>query len=176
MNLFLVIIIAISLSMDAFSMSLAYGTLGMSSRDNKLLSLITGAFHFFMPLLGLFIGNVILNYIKINPDVIVLIILSFLGGEMIVSSFSKEREIKPLKLPDFFLFALAVSIDSFSVGITLTEINTNLFLTPFVFALTSSFFTFIGLSLGNKIERLVGKVSTVVGGVILVIVGVCYAF
>ncbi len=173
MNLFLVILISVSLSMDAFSLSLAYGTLGMSNKDKKLLSLITGVFHFFMPLLGLLIGNIILNFININPGVVVACILSFIGVEMIISSF-KEEEVKKMKLPEYFLFALAVSIDSFSVGITLTEINTNLFFSPLVFALTSTFFTFAGLSLGNKIEKMVGKMSTIIGGIILVLVGVLY--
>lgn len=175
MNLFLVILIAVSLSMDAFSLSLAYGTLGMSGKDKKILSLITGVFHFFMPLLGLLIGSIILDFIKIDPDIIVMVILSFIGIEMIISSF-KDEEVKLMRLSDFFLFAFAVSIDSFSVGITLTEVNKNIFISPLVFAFTSCFFTFIGLSLGNKIKRLVGKLSTIIGGIILIVIGVSYVF
>lgn len=174
MNLFLLILIAISLSMDAFSLSLAYGTLGMNKKDKYLLSIVTGIFHFFMPLIGLLIGRVILKFINIDSNIIVAIILSFIGGEMIVSSFKGNQDIKVMKLPDFFLFALAVSLDSFSVGITLTKSNTNLLIGPLTFALFSYIFTFVGLTLGNKIQRLVGKISTIIGGFILVIVGVFY--
>ena len=174
MDLFLVIVIAISLSMDAFSLSLAYGTLGMKNKDKYILSLIVGIFHFVMPLLGMLIGNVFLNFIKINPDIIVSVILSFIGIEMIISSFKENDEVKLMKFYEFFLFAFAVSIDSFSVGITLTDLGENVILSPIVFSLSSFIFTLLGLSIGNKIEKLLGKIATIVGGVILVIIGLVY--
>ena len=175
MNLFLVILIAISLSMDAFSLSLAYGTLGINKKDKYLISIITGVFHFFMPILGIFIGNIIFNLIRIDPDILIFIILSFIGIEMIISSFKKE-EVKVMKLPEFFLFAFAVSIDSFSVGITFTRSVENVLISPFIFSLTSFIFTYVGLSLGNKIARLAGKLSTIVGGIILIIIGLMKFF
>ena len=49
MNLFLLFIIAISLSMDAFSLSLAYGTLDINKKEIITLSIIVGIYHFFMP-------------------------------------------------------------------------------------------------------------------------------
>ena len=174
MDLFLVIVIAISLSMDAFSLSLAYGTLGMKNKDKYILSLIVGIFHFVMPLLGMFVGNVFLNFIKINPDIIVSVILSFIGIEMIISSFKENDEVKLMKFYEFFLFAFAVSIDSFSVGITLTDLGKNVILSPIIFSLSSFIFTLLGLSIGNKIEKLLGKIATIVGGVILVIIGLVY--
>ena len=173
MNLFLIFIIAVSLSMDAFSLSLAYGTLGLNKKDKFFLSFITGIFHFFMPLLGMFIGSLFFKIINIDTNIIIFIILSFIGMEMIISSFTDE-EVKCFKVSSFFLFAFAVSIDSFSVGITFTDLDVSLFLSPFIFALTSFSFTYIGLLLGNKIARLVGKISTIVGGIVLIIVGVCY--
>ncbi len=175
MSFFLQILIAVSLSMDAFSLSLAYGTLGMSNRDKLLLSFITGIFHFFMPLMGLLAGKFVLNFISINPDIIVFVILSFIGTEMFISSF-KETEVKKLKLADFFLFALAVSIDSFSVGITLTEVSKNIFFSLFSFAISSSSFTYLGLFLGNKIARLFGKLATIAGGSVLIVIGLTYFF
>lgn len=169
MNLFLVFLIAISLSMDAFSLALAYGTLGMNSKDKLLLSLITGCFHFFMPLLGFLIGDIILN---IDSNLIVTLILCFIGIDMIISSFKKEN-IKE-DTPKFFLFALAVSIDSFSVGITLTEISSNIIMCSIIFSFVSYFFTYIGLVIGNKIEKLVGNIATIIGGMFLIILGLCY--
>ena len=75
---------------------------------------------------------------------------------------------------EILLFAFAVSIDSFSVGITLAKINKNYLLSALMFALTSFIFTLIGLKLGNKIETLIGKMSTVIGGIILIIIGISY--
>ena len=81
-----------------------------------------------------------------------------------------------MKLPEFFLFAFAVSIDSFSVGITFTKSIKNVLISPLIFALTSFFFTLIGLLLGNKIERLVGKLSTIIGGIVLMMIGIINLF
>lgn len=171
----LVFLMAVSLSMDAFSLALAYGTLGMNNKDKIILSLVVGLFHFMMPLLGIFAGELILSLFKFNPDILVAVILLFIGIQMIVSSFKKDEELKPLKFSEFFLFGLAVSIDSFSLGITLPNMRLNAFWTPIIFAITSCFFTFVGLSIGNKIENLLGKVATLIGGAILTIIGLIFA-
>jgi len=175
MELLLVFVVAVSLSMDAFSLSLAYGTLGIPKKQIFLLSFIVGLFHFFMPIIGMFIGTNILNIIKINPDIIVFMVLLVIGIQMIFESFNKKEELKVMKTIELFLFAFAVSIDSFSVGLTLTNINENYILSAFIFSICSMFFTLFGLLLGNKIEKLVGKIATIFGGAVLVIIGVIYA-
>ena len=171
----LVFLMAVSLSMDAFSLALAYGTLGMNKKDKIILSLVVGFFHLVMPLLGIFAGELILSLFKFNPDILVAVILSFIGIQMIASSFKKEEELKPLKFSEFFLFGLAVSIDSFSLGITLPNMRVNMILSPIIFAITSCLFTFAGLSIGNKIEKLLGKIATLIGGTILTIIGLIFA-
>ena len=171
----LVFLMAISLSMDAFSLALAYGTLGMGNKDKIILSLVVGIFHLIMPLLGMLVGELILSLFKFNADIVVAIILSFIGIQMIVSSFKKDEELKPLKFSEFFLFGLAVSIDSFSLGITLPNMGVSTIISPFIFAITSAAFTFAGLLIGNKIEKLLGKIATIIGGVILTLIGLAFA-
>lgn len=172
--MFLIFLIATGLSMDTFSLSLAYGMFSMSNRDKFFLSFLVGLFHFFMPLLGFIIGSVILNFIKIDPDILVFIILFIIGVDMIISSFKKE-EVKGFSLFYYFLFALAVSIDSFSVGITLNEIS-SILIGPIVFAIISFIFTLFGLFMGGKIKRFFGQISTVIGGLVLIILGIIFLF
>ena len=75
MNTFFVtILLGISLSMDAFSLALGYGTQGIGKKNEILLAVIVGVFHFFMPLIGLFIGNAIYQYFVFNFDLVVGII------------------------------------------------------------------------------------------------------
>ena len=50
MEIFVIMIIAVSLSMDAFSLSLAYGTVNLDKKSCLKLSIIVGLYHFFMPL------------------------------------------------------------------------------------------------------------------------------
>ena len=174
MEILLVFLVAISLSMDAFSLSLAYGTLQIPKKQIYLLSIIVGIFHFFMPLIGLFIGSSILSIIKIDPDIIVFIVLFAIGFQMLIESFNHKEDLKIMKTLELFLFAFAVSIDSFSVGLTLTNISPNYILSAIIFAFFSAFFTFTGLLLGKKIAKLVGKISTIIGGIVLMLIGLMY--
>ena len=171
----LVFLMAVSLSMDAFSLALVYGTLGMSRKYKVLLALIVGVYHFIMPLLGLFIGEVILSLFHFDYDILVALILSFIGIQMIINSFKKEDVVSALKVSDLFLFGLAVSIDSFSLGITLPNFEVNYVISPCIFAFVSGIFTFIGLSIGNKIEKLLGRIATIIGGALLTILGIIFA-
>ncbi len=174
MEFLLVVIIAISLSMDAFSISLAYGTLKIEKNKQYIISMTVGIFHFIMPLIGLIVGNKIISIFKIRPEILIFIILVVIGIEMVYETFKKKETIKIMHKLEILLFAFVVSIDSFSVGITLAKINKNYLLSALMFALTSSIFTLIGLKLGNKIETLIGKMSTVIGGIILIIIGISY--
>lgn len=174
MNIILVFLIAISLSMDAFSLSLAYGTISLSKNDIKLLSIIVGTYHFFMPILGMFIGNFILNVLKINDNILVFVIFLFIGISMIIESFKKGEKVKKLKITEMILFGLAVSIDSFSIGIGLNAISDNFLICSIIFSITSFIFTYIGLVLGNKLNQLIGKVATFIGGITLIVLGIIY--
>lgn len=174
MNIILVFLIAISLSMDAFSLSLAYGTISLSKNDIKLLSVIVGVYHFFMPILGMLIGNFILNVLKINDNLLVFVIFLFIGISMLIESFKKGEKVKKLKITEMILFGLAVSIDSFSIGIGLNAISNNFLICSIIFSITSFVFTYIGLVLGNKLNQLIGKVATFIGGITLIILGIIY--
>lgn len=174
MNIILIFLIAVSLSMDAFSLSLAYGTISMSKREINLLSIIVGIYHFFMPIFGMLIGNFIFNVLHINSKLIVLIIFAFIGINMILEGFKKEEKVKKMKLSEMVLFGIAVSIDSFSVGIGLNNISNNFIMCSSMFSVTSFIFTFIGLKLGNKLNQIIGKVATIIGGIALILFGMFY--
>ncbi len=167
----LVFLMAISLSMDAFSLALVYGTLKMSFKERLILSLVVGLFHFFMPLLGMYFLSFLFSFFKFDMDYVVSLILCFIGFDMFISSFKKSEDVSSFNFKDYFLFGFAVSVDSFSVGITLDNV-----FSPIIFACFSFAFTFAGLCLGNKIERLLGKVTTILGGGVLFLIGIIYAF
>lgn len=176
MSILVVFIIAVSLSMDAFSLSLAYGTLNLEKKYMNLLSMIVGIYHFFMPLIGLYVGSTVLSIIKINPNIIVFLVLVFIGIQMIIDSFKSDKLVKLVKLKDLLLFGFAVSIDSFSVGIGLNTITDNYLLSVTMFSLSSFTFTYIGLLLGKKISEIIGKLATIIGGIVLIVIGIIYAF
>jgi len=174
MEILLILIIAVSLSMDAFSLSLAYGTLNLDKKTISKLSIIVGIFHFFMPLLGILLGTFITKITQISPSILVFIILSFIGVQMIVESFKKEECKNILSIYQLILFGFAVSLDSFSVGIGLRNINNNFILCSIIFSICSFLFTYLGLILGKKINHIIGKTSTIIGGLVLIVIALVY--
>ena len=174
MSIIIILTIALSLSMDAFSLSLAYGTLNLEKKDINKISIIVGIYHFIMPLLGLTTGKILIELIQINPNMIVTIVLSFIGIEMIIDSFKKEEAVKIMSQKELLLFGLAVSIDSFSVGIGLEAITKKYLLSVLTFSISSITFTYVGLMIGKKINNIIGHISTLIGGLILIIIGITY--
>lgn len=176
MDIFLIFAISISLSMDAFSLALAYGTLDLTRQEIFKLSIVVGIFHFFMPLLGQIIGCSIASLKIINPNFLVCLILTIIGLQMVLESFKTEIHKNKMKLSEIIIFALAVSLDSFSVGIGLKTITDYCLITVFCFSLISFLFTTVGLFLGKKINHLIGKVSKLIGGLVLIFIGFMYLF
>ena len=174
LNLIVILIIAVSLSMDAFSLSLAYGTLNLERKNIYQLSIIVGIYHFFMPLLGMYSGNKILNIIPIESNFLVFLVLTVIGIEMIIESFKSNNKVKIMKIGELILFGFAVSIDSFSVGIGLNSITNNIYISAFIFSIVSLIFTYLGLIMGKKINSFIGWASTMFGGIILIIIGLFY--
>ena len=151
MDIITVFLIGISLSMDAFSLSLCYGTLNFKNNKIFLLSLIVGIYHFIMPQLGMSLGHFIEQYILIDVKYIVFIIFIVLGIEMINTVIKNKRNVILLNNFGLLLFGFSVSIDSFSAGIGVEFINDNHLLCSIVFSITSFIFTYLGLKIGSRI-------------------------
>jgi len=173
---FMTLLIGISLSMDAFSLALVYGTKNIKYKDKIILSQIVGLYHFVMPLIGLFFGNIITKYLIINVSILVSVIFLLIGIEMIISSLKERKEILLITIPGFLLFGLSVSIDSLTTGIGLNAINSNYIEVSLTFAIISFLFTYLGLKLGGKLNQKFGNFSTVIGGIILIILAIIYLF
>lgn len=174
LNIISIILIAVSLSMDAFSLALVYGTQGINNKDKMILSTIVGIYHFIMPIIGLLIGTIIMKKISFNHQIIVGIILCLIALEIIGSNIKNKEEKILLTIPGFFLFGLSVSMDSLTTGIAFPVITNNYFMASLIFALISFSATFFGLNIGNALNIKYGKVSTIIGGIILFILGITY--
>lgn len=169
-------IVAVSLSMDAFSLALVYGMQGMNRKNMILLAFIVGLYHFVMPLIGIMFGSVITRYLVVNTNIMVGILFMIIGIEMIISSIRNEEVKILISISGFLMFGLTVSIDSFTTGIGLGVINNNCLEISTIFFFVSSLFTYLGLVLGNKIGNILGKISTLFGGIMLNVLGIIYMF
>lgn len=166
--------IGISLSMDAFSLALSYGTKGLSIYRQILLSLVVGLFHFFMPLLGCLFGNIVSKYIVLSSHIIIGIIFFLIGIDMICSVRKEDESIIIGSFFEYIIFGFTVSIDSFTTGIGLSLILSNYLVAAFIFMFCSSVFTFLGLNIGNKFHNRFGEFATVVGGGIMIFLAIVY--
>lgn len=176
------VLLGIGLAMDAFSVSLANGLNEPCMRKRKMFG-IAGTFAFFqalMPLLGWLFVHTILQYFhafeKLIPW-IALILLCYIGGKMLIEGI-KNEDVDPclkqgLGIGALIVQGIATSIDALSCGFTIANYAP---LYAIVCALVISVVTFIicmaGVISGRKIgTKLSGKAS-ILGGVILIIIGI----
>ena len=95
---------------------------------------------------------------------------------MMFSLKDKEKVNNLNSFISLIIFGFSVSLDSFSVGITLNTISSNYILAPIVFSIISSSFTFLGLSIGKIINKSFGKLSILLGSIILFVLAIYYLF
>lgn len=85
-----ILLIGISLSMDTFSLSLSVGSIANKNNLIKILPLFVGIFHFFMPLLGNFIGLSIIKLLDLASNVILGTVLIVLGINLAIHYIKDE--------------------------------------------------------------------------------------
>ena len=121
-------LIGVGLSMDAFAVSVCKG-LSMRKVDKKymfVLAVFFGGFQALMPALGWLLGSQFQSYITAIDHWIAFILLVLIGGKMIldvVKEKGENEEVCPegsvrIDLREFFLLAIATSIDALAIGIT----------------------------------------------------------
>jgi len=168
---------AFGLGMDAFSVGLGMGLIRLRLKQIFYIGLTIGLFHIFMPLCGIIIGRFISQQFGGIATYVGGILLLVLGIQMIVSSFREESQpfISPIGMGLVF-FALSVSLDSFSVGLSLGIYGARTVLAVTLFGLFSMFLTWGGLILGRRFQRWLGVYSEALGGSILLAFGIKLLF
>ena len=169
-------LIGISLSMDTFSICLSIGTFNISKQKIIFLSVLVGIMHFFMPLFGNILGNKIITFLNINCDFLLGVILLFIGIEMTIDLIKKEDKYFNLNLLNMFLVSISVSLDSFSTGLGLQAITSDIILAGVIFSLCAGSFTFMGLIIGKYSTEKLGIYGNVFGIVLLFILSFLHIF
>ncbi len=164
---------AFALGMDAFSVGLGMGLIKLRTRQIFLIGVTIGFFHIWMPLVGMIIGRVLSDKFGMFATYAGGILLFLLGGQMIYASFKKGEEslIKPVGF-GLIVFALSVSLDSFSVGLSLGIFGARTALTIALFGIMSMVLTWTGLLLGRRVQGWLGSYSEALGGSILLAFGI----
>ena len=177
MKIFELIIISISLAMDAFSVSICKG-ITFNKHIKKYALLIAFSFSLFqvlMPLLGYFLGNSLNSYfIKFNK-LIAFALLFIIGLNMLKDSNLDDLK-NSLTIKELISLSIATSIDAFSIGLTFSLFKVNLLLAIILIGSITFILCFIGVFIGNKIGILFNKYTSILGGLTLIIISLKFLF
>lgn len=171
-----ILLIAVSLSMDALAASVANAlTLRpFKARHAFLLGAYFGFFQFLMPLLGFALGNVISDAAQSFGSYISFALLAFVGIKMALDALNGEGE-KPMQSLTYarlFLLAVATSIDALAVGISFAFMEIPVFLSCLIIGGVTFALSACGALLAGRFRGISARRSGVFGGAVLVLIGI----
>ncbi|MDR1619002.1 MAG: manganese efflux pump MntP family protein [Treponema sp.] len=182
---FTVVLIGLSLSMDAFAVSVGSG---ISIKGLKWFYAFRGAFffglfQFIMPVAGWYLGKSIFSRIEEYDHWIAFVLLVLIGGKMIKESF--DIKISPGKnggarkiaadirsLGTLFLLTIATSIDALAVGVSYSVLDRDIWSAAGLIGGITFIVCMAGFELGKRIGLLFEKAAQITGGLILIGIGV----
>lgn len=177
-----VMLLSITLSLDAFSVALSKG---MATKDFKIKhSLLCGGwfglFQAIMPLIGYFAFKLLsdnISFIESLDHWFAFIALLFIGVKMIYESFKEgdENTNSSYAFKIMLGMAIATSIDALAAGIPIATNNDNIWINVISIGITTFIFSslgvFLGYKLGSKLKNILGNKVEIIGGIILILLG-----
>ena len=173
-------LLAISLAMDCFSVSITSGIIlrRVCMKVFLTIAFFFGLFQALMPLFGWFGASRFYHLIHEFDHWIAFGLLFFLGVRMIKESFDKDEEhhhFNPTRLGTILTLAVATSIDALAVGISFafTGMNTwQSIIGPIcIIGLVSFVFSVLGCLLGVYFGKRVNLRAELWAGIILIGIG-----
>lgn len=177
MSLFVLIGIAVGLSMDAFAVAVACS---LMLREVKLRQVFRLAFHFglfqaMMPMIGWIIGQGAAHYVAAYDHWIAFGLLFFVGGKAIYEAIFGEDEAEnradPTRGMSLIIFSLATSIDALAVGLSLAMIGVDIIYPAAMIGVICAAITTLGMMIGTKVGAHFGQRMEIAGGLVLIGIG-----
>ena len=169
------LLIAIGLSMDAFSVSICKGltTKKFSWRMALVCGLWFGFFQALMPIIGYFFFFFFQEMIEAYDHWIAFGLLFLIGANMIREAVwgKEESQDGSLGFKTMLLLAIATSIDALAVGVSFACIRVKLWSSVIVIGLTTFAFSVLGVKIGNVFGSKYEKSAGIIGGIMLILIG-----
>lgn len=170
------LLLSVSLAMDAFSVSLCKG---MKTKGNVLGSAAVIAAFFgiaqaVMPLAGWLVSYRLIKYIEKFDHYVAFGILAVIGIKMIADALKggDDNISDKQDLRELTLLAIATSLDALAVGVTLAiDPQTNIFVSAAVIGAVTFLLCFAGVPTGRFFGDKLGKPAAVAGGCVLILTG-----
>ena len=174
-----VLLIGISLSMDAFAVTVANTvTLRPFRRTDALWSAVWfGGFQFLMPLLGALLAGTVANHMIRFGPYISFAMLAFVGGKMILDAVrpsGEEEAVASLSQARLLALAVATSIDALAVGVSFafSPPAPGLWLSCAAIGCTTFLLTLLASFLGSRFRNLHPRKAGIAGGAVLILIGI----
>lgn len=172
-----ILIIAVGLGMDAFSVAIGIATVTRTASYGPAfrLSFHFGLFQTLMPIAGWFAGMTVAPVIEGYDHWVAFGLLAYVGGKMIVESFREQEKIHredPTKGLSLVMLSVATSIDALAVGLSFAFLKIPILYPSIIIGVVAFIMTMIGMVFGEKLGGLMGKKVETIGGVILIGIGV----
>jgi putative Mn2+ efflux pump MntP len=170
-----IVVLAFALAMDAVAVSLAEGLRlrRPSWRDALLVAGMFGLFQGLMPVLGWLLAFRFADAVSAATPWIAFGMLALIGAHMIRESFEDDdhgatsvvtlRTVTPL--------AIATSIDAAAVGVTFGVLEVDVAPAVTVIGVITLALSLGAVFIGARVGERLGRWATLVGGVILVLIG-----
>jgi putative Mn2+ efflux pump MntP len=171
-----IILLAIALAADSFTVGSVVGLTNNKPRQVFRLSFHFGLFQALMPLIGYYLGSFFLHLIEGWDHWIIFAILSSLGIKMIVGVLRQDHQINKIidltKGKSLIGLSLAVSIDALAAGVSLVFSSVSIFMSILIIGLVSSIATLIAMILANFVATKIGNRGEIFAGIVLIGLGI----
>lgn len=175
MQLYELFIVAVSLSMDAFAVSVCKG---LSVGRPKWWHCLTcgvwfGGFQALMPLLGWMLGVRFQAVIASVDHWVAFVLLGLIGFNMVREALSGEEEELDCSfgIRAMFLLSLATSIDALAVGVTFAFLKVPILQAVTLIGLTTLVLSCLGVKIGSVFGNRFQAKAELAGGIILMVMG-----
>ena len=158
--------------MDAFSVSLSVGLMRVRLRVMASFILLVGIFHVMMPLAGVTLGHLLSHKLGVIAQSIGGWILIIIGAQMIIATMLEKEMTRHMHMAGFTILAFTVSLDSFSVGLSLGMFGLNQVAIIILFGIMSMFLATLGIILAKRGKTILGNYSESLGGFVLIFLGI----
>jgi putative Mn2+ efflux pump MntP len=179
MQLFDILMIAVGLAIDAFTVALAVGlhlsrSGGVNPRQYFRLGFHFGLFQFLMPILGWLAGRTVRGYIDAFDHWIAFALLVYIGLKLIREGGRPDEYHRddPTRGMSLVLLSVATSIDALAMGLSLAILGVSIVFPAAIIGVVAALFTCGGMALGRLVARRWRSRVAWAGGVILIGIGV----
>jgi len=177
MSLITVLLIAIGLGVDAFSVAIGIGATHDKKSWSPVLRLASafGLFQFAMPIAGWLAGLTVVEVIASFDHWIAFALLALVGGKMIAEGFEKEKEKEKADQTrgwPLLMLSVATSIDALAVGFSFSLLKMDILVPALIIGTVCFVMTITGMIFGKALAKLFGRKVEIFGGIVLIAIGI----